>query len=137
MKVVAIDPGEKRIGMAVSDPEGKMALALPVYAVKADGRDAERVADLIRKQDAEAVVVGLPVNMDGTEGPAAARAREFAAEMRLYLEVPVEFVDERLTSEEARRRLRGVPLGRDRKRAHVNTVAAQIILESFLQSRGR
>ena len=133
MKIVAIDYGEKRIGMAVSDPDGKIALALPLYMAQGNGADADRLAELIREQEAGTVVIGLPINMDGTEGPAVERVRAFAEELKETLELPVEFVDERLTSEEAQRRLRDTPMTRRKKKEHVNTVSAMILLETFLK----
>ena len=132
MIVVAIDYGEKRIGMAVSGP-GELALGLPLYIAKGDGGDPARIADRVREQQAEKVVVGLPLNMDGSEGPAAVRVREFARELQGHLDVPLDFMDERLTSDEAERKLRGVDISRKRKREHTNTVAAQLILESYLK----
>lgn len=137
MKVVAIDHGEKRVGLAVSDPAGRMALGLPLYIVKGDGGDADRLAAIVREQEAERVVVGLPLNMDGTEGPAAARVREFVEELKNHLDLPVDLWDERLTSEEAAGRLRGAPMTRSKRRGHTNTVAAQIILESYLKGGAR
>ena len=74
--------------------------------------------------------------MDGTEGPAADRVRAFARELHDILELPVELVDERLTSEEAKLRLRETPMTRQKKKEHVNTVSAMIILETFLKGDG-
>ena len=133
MRVVALDPGEKRVGLAVSDDDGRIALALPLYRNRSDGGDAERIAALVREQEAKEVVVGLPLNMDGSEGPAAEKARAFAGELKLHLDIPIRFCDERLTSAEAAERLCGVPMSRAKKRDHTNTVAAQVILESYLR----
>ena len=132
MRVVAIDYGEKRVGLAVSGP-GDLTLGLPLYIVRGDGRDAARLAEVVREQEAERVVLGLPLNMDGSEGPAVERVRAFAGELGKHLEIRIEFVDERLTSDEAERRLRDVDISRARKREHTNTVAAQLILESYLK----
>ena len=137
MKVVAIDYGEKRVGLAVSDSEGRLALGLPLYEQRGDGGDAERIAARVMEAGAERVVVGLPFNMDGSEGPAVARVRGFVEELVLHLDLPVDFWDERLTSEEAKGRLRGVPVSGKKRRDHTNTVSAQIILESYLQGRRR
>lgn len=137
MKVLAIDLGEKRVGLAVSDPAGRMAVALPLYMWKGDGNDVENLAAVAREQGADKIVVGLPLNMNGTEGAAAQQAREFGGELQRSLRIPVEYWDERLTSEEAADRLKETPIRGRRKREHTNTVAAQIILESYLQGGDR
>lgn len=133
MKVLAIDFGTKRVGMALSDSKGSVVVGLPLYEMRGDGGDAERIAEEIEKVGPERIVVGLPLNMDGTEGPAVTRVREFVEELRYHTEVPIDLWDERLTSAEAAGRLRGVPVSRAKKRSHTNTVAAQVILESYLK----
>lgn len=135
MKILAIDYGTKRVGLAVSDPAEKMALALPMYGWQDDGNDAARLAGIAEESGAEEIVVGLPINMDDTIGPSAERVLAFVEELRLFATVPVVTWDERLSSEEARRRLRDVDLARRKKREHTNTVAAQVILETYLESR--
>lgn len=139
MKIAAVDPGTRRVGLAISDESETLALALG--AVEREGGEEEeafvaRVAEKIREAGAEAVVVGLPCRMDGTEGAAARRARRFAEGLRDRLGVPVEMWDERLTTEEAGQRLRAVRMPRRKKRMRMNVVAAQVILEGYLASRG-
>ena len=129
MKVLAIDLGGKRTGFAISDPEGKMALALPTLT-DVTPESAARVAE---EQGAERVVVGLPLNMDGTEGPAARRALEFAEELRLHVEVPVEPWDERLSTAEGQARLRDAGLDRKERHKRADVAAAIVILESYLR----
>ncbi len=135
MKIVAVDFGTKRVGLAVSDPAEKMALALPMYEWQDDGNDAARIAGIAEEAGAEEIVVGLPINMDDSVGPSAERVLAFVEELRQFATVPVVTWDERLSSEEAKGRLRDVDLGRRRKREHTNTVSAQVILERYLQSR--
>ena len=110
-----------------------MALALPLYKALGDGGDAERLAAVVREQEPDRVVMGLPINMDDTEGPAAETVRAFGEELGGHLGIAIEYRDERLTSEEAERKLRDLPMTREKKKEHVNTVAAQIILEAFLK----
>ncbi len=129
MKVLAVDLGEKRTGLAISDPAGKMALALPTLA-GADPADVARVAE---EQGAEAVIVGLPLNMDGTAGPAAARALAFMEVLRLHVDLPVEPWDERLSTAEGDARLRRAGLTRKERRRRADVAAAIVILESYLR----
>ena len=135
MKVVAIDYGTKRVGMAISDPQEKIAMALPLYLWQGDGNDAARLSGIAEEQGAEEIVVGLPINMDDSIGPSAKAVLAFVEELKMFTNVPVATWDERLSSEEARRKLRDVDLGRKKMREHVNTVAAQVILEAYLESR--
>ncbi len=135
MKVLAIDFGTKRVGLAISDPSEKLALALPLYEWQDDGNDAARLAGIAEEHGAEEIVVGLPINMDDTIGPSAERVLEFVEELKQFATVTVSTWDERLSSEEAQSRLRGIDLSRRKKRDHTNTVAAQVILESYLEAR--
>lgn len=133
MKIIAFDYGTRRIGVAVSDPDGRFALAGRPIEVAGDA--VEQMADRVEAEAPDRVVVGLPIRLDGTEGDAARRVRDVIDELAARTGVPVEPFDERLTSAEARGRLRGAPLSRKRKKIAVNTVAAQIILQCWLDSR--
>ena len=128
MKVLAVDLGGKRTGFAISDPGEKMALALPTL-MDVTAADVAGVAD---EQEAGMIVVGLPLNMDGTSGPAAVRSLEFVEELRLHVEVPVVLWDERLSTAEGDRRLRQAGLDRKERRKRADVAAAVVILESFL-----
>ena len=128
MKVLAVDLGGKRTGFAVSDPAGKMALALPTLL----DVTAVDVAQVAEEQQAETIVVGLPLNMDGTTGPAAQRSLEFAEELRFHVDVPVVTWDERLSTAEGDRRLREAGLDRKERRQRADVAAAVVILESYL-----
>ncbi|MDQ7780851.1 MAG: Holliday junction resolvase RuvX [Planctomycetota bacterium] len=152
-RVLAVDYGTKRIGLAITDPTGVMALPLPLIEVpsrscdRADvgdpGRERERavVVDAIRKvvreKEIARIIVGHPLNTDDTAGPRAKDAESFAKELESALGVPVEMFDERFTTQQAESMLAGVPLSRKRKRAHVNSVAAQVLLESYLSARSK
>jgi putative Holliday junction resolvase len=132
-RVVGIDLGERRIGVAVSDPTGTIATPLTVIERSGDA-DADRaaVAAVVREVGAERVVVGVPVRLAGGEGPAARAAQEEAAALAAVVGVPVETVDERLSTVVAERSLRerGVR-GRARRRV-VDKVAAAVILQAWL-----
>jgi putative Holliday junction resolvase len=132
VKVLAVDPGEKRTGLAVS--AGSIAVALPTLAMKGDGRDADRIAKVARDAEAERIIVGLPLNMDGTEGPRAKTARDFADDLRALTDLPVELWDERLSTAEGEARLREAGLDRRELSKRSDAAAAIVILESYLKA---
>jgi putative Holliday junction resolvase len=141
--VLGIDLGERRIGVAIGDYETRSATPL---ATLGRGRraedDAAAVARLAQERKARAVVVGLPLNMDGSEGPQAARTREWGAVLARITDLPVRFRDERLTSVRAEQRLTGrlrggsggPPSGakRQAQRARIDREAAALILQDEL-----
>ncbi|HEX2047232.1 MAG TPA: Holliday junction resolvase RuvX [Acidimicrobiales bacterium] len=141
MRVVALDLGTRRIGVAVSDAGG--ILATPYSVIERSGdvsADRARVADIVSEVGAGLVVVGLPLSMDGRKGPAARAALEEAEALREVLDVPVECHDERLTSVTANRSLdRAGVTGRRRRRARragaVDQTAAAVLLQSWLDAR--
>jgi putative Holliday junction resolvase len=133
MRVLALDLGERRIGVALSDSSG--TLASPYTVIERSGSpDADRqaVAKLVEESRAEQVVVGLPVSLSGSEGPAAASAREEARLLAALVGVPVDLTDERLTTVEAARRRRD--RGRSGRQG-IDAEAAAILLENWLASR--
>jgi putative Holliday junction resolvase len=132
MRVLGVDLGSKRIGLAVSDPEAN--IAFPAGSLKSSGRKADvaAVCDLINERGIGAVVVGLPKHMDGRHGPEAAAAEKFAAALRKAAGVPVETLDERWTSVEAERALSAQGHNARRTREHVDEVAAALILRTYL-----
>lgn len=139
MRLLGIDLGSVRVGVAVCDELGLAARPLSVLRRRGGARDLDAIERLVREQEAGAVVLGLPLNMDGSEGPVAQRTRRFAAalEERLRpLGVPVRLWDERLTSWEAEDLLREKGLTPRRRRERVDAVAAALILESYLAGDG-
>ena len=135
MKILAIDFGTKRLGLAISDPSEKIALALPLYEWQDDGNDAAWLAGIAEETGAEEIVVGLPINMNDTLGPSAERVLAFVEELQQFATVPIVTWDERLSTEEAKGKLRDLEMSRRKKRDHLNTVAAQVILDTYLQAR--
>jgi putative Holliday junction resolvase len=136
VRVLAIDPGSKRIGLAVSDPLGKIAQPLTQIPAEPAETLPGRLVELARELEAESVVVGLPRRMDGSSGPEARAARELAARLRQDTGLPVTLVDERLTSVAAERALLAAGHRRRRRRELTDAVAAALILQTFLESRG-
>ncbi len=133
-RVIGLDLGDARIGVAICDPDRRLALPLGTIHVGRPPGELIAVRDLAREHDADLVVLGLPLHLSGDEGDAAAKARAFA-EGLAATGLRVELHDERLSTVEAERALRdaGVP-GRDRRRS-VDAAAATVILQSWLDGR--
>lgn len=132
MRVLAVDFGSKRIGTAISDALG--ITTRPVETIRRTNlkRDIARLKFLVEDLGAEAVVVGLPLRMDGTAGDAAERALEFVRQLQAVLDVPVHTQDERLTSCEAEQMMMERGLSREERRNQSDAMAATIILRDFL-----
>ncbi len=129
---MALDLGEARIGVAVSDPDRTVALPAGTIRVQGAPHDLKAVAGLVREHGASEVVIGHPLTMAGERSDAARRSEEFATGLRMLLDVPVHLQDERLSTVEAERGLREAGArGADRRRA-VDQAAATVILRAFL-----
>lgn len=138
MRVLGVDLGSRRIGVAVSDPGGVLASPVTVLTRRGDrGADHRAIADLVREWAAERVVVGLPLSLDGSMGPAARAADEEARALAGVVDVPVDVVDERLTTVTADRALREAAprRGARARRAVVDAAAAAVLLQSWLDGR--
>lgn len=130
---LGLDPGDARIGVARSDPSG--FLATPVETVRRGRGDLQRIVAILRQEEAIEVVVGLPRSLSGTEGPAAAKVREFAARLaRRVAPVPVRLCDERLTTVSAEAMLRDRGRKGAKRRAVVDQAAAVVILQHALDT---
>jgi putative Holliday junction resolvase len=131
-RVIALDLGEARIGVAISDPD--RTVALPAGTIKAAGGvdDLKAVARMVADTDAVEVVVGHPLSLSGERGEAARKAEEFADGLRLLLDLPVHLQDERLSTVEADRGLRAAGAGGRSRRRSVDQAAASLVLEAFL-----
>ncbi len=128
--LLGIDYGERRIGIAASNPERTLAFGVGVHVEGRDGSVLALLADLARDRGATGVVVGLPLTADGREGDLARRARRFADRVAEALGLPVTLCDERYSSQEAARAI--ATRGRPARRGEVDAVAAQIILQQHL-----
>ncbi|HEY6867498.1 MAG TPA: Holliday junction resolvase RuvX [Candidatus Eisenbacteria bacterium] len=131
-RILAVDWGERRIGLAVSDPRGIIATGLPTLEVRGLEDALTRVARVAAETEAEAVVVGLPLLMSGARGEAARTAEAFAGALAARIAVPVDTYDERLTSTISERRLREVGVRANGRRGRVDQGAAVALLESYL-----
>ena len=135
MRIMALDIGEKRVGVAVSDPDERVASPVCVIAadeVLANGRSFRIV---LEDWEPELLLCGLPMTLSGEEGPQAERVRGFAATVAKNTGIPLEFADERLSSAEAKRSLREKGLSEKAMRGKVDMIAASIFLQSWLDAR--
>ncbi len=134
---IGLDVGDVRIGVAVSDLLGICANPRETYVRSGDAaKDAEYFTEYAGREDADAFVLGLPKNMDGTEGPRAALTREFGSLLGEKSGLPVFYTDERLTTVSAERLLIEADVRRDKRKKVIDKVAATIILQSYLDGRG-
>jgi putative Holliday junction resolvase len=132
-RALALDLGERRIGVAVSDALGMVARPLEIFPRTSRRADFAHIGALVASHQVDAVIVGLPLNMDGSEGRQAVWVREYCAALAETLAVPVQLWDERLTSEEAVDILRAQ--GKSAGKGEIDAVAAAVILQSYLDSR--
>lgn len=137
VRYLGVDPGKKRIGLAISDPGGTIATPLKILQRQSLQQVLADVASLCRQEEVGTIVVGLPLNMDGTHGPAAQDAEQLASRLAEATGLAVELWDERLSSVSAERSMLDADLSRAMRRRRIDKVAAQIILQGFLDARGR
>lgn len=135
MRILALDHGTKRIGVAVSD-ELKM-IASPLEFIPAEEAEPamRRLLEILKDKEVEQIVVGMPRNMDGSYGPAAEKVKEFVAQIRAVTQVPVRTWDERLTSAQANRVMIEANVRRDKRKEKVDAMAAAVLLQSFLDAQ--
>lgn len=135
MRILALDHGTKRIGVAVSD-ELKM-IAQPLEFIPAEEAEPamRRLLEILKEKEVEQIVVGMPRNMDGSFGPAADKVKEFVAQIRAVTQIPVRTWDERLTSAQANRVMIEANVRRDKRKEKVDAMAAAVLLQSFLDAQ--
>ena len=151
-RVLALDVGERRIGLAISDPDGRVAVPLQTLVRTDEPADLSALSDLVKREDVHVLVVGLPLSLDGSVGLQAERTQEFARRLAVAVPRPLEMWDERLSTVAAeralapsglpdRRRRRGRPGERQRPyrrpKGAKDALAATLILQSYLDSRSR
>jgi len=136
MKLLGIDYGARRIGLAASDESGTLALPLEQLDAEPRAKSCARIAALVKERGIGRIVVGLPRNMDGREGPAAHAVRDFIAALRTVVAVEIVEWDERLSTAAAERAMVEADYSRKRRRAQRDALAAQMILQNYLDARG-
>ncbi|MBR6737992.1 MAG: Holliday junction resolvase RuvX [Clostridia bacterium] len=134
MKYIAFDIGDKRVGVAVSDPFCQMALPLETYHRKNFNKDIEYLAKLASDKFASVIVCGLPLNFDGSESEQTLKTKSFVEELKKHTEIPIVFQDERFTTKEARRLLLEADMRRENRKNVIDMVAASYILETYMQT---
>jgi len=135
MRILAVDYGLARIGLAVSDPTGLLAQGLSVLKRESDGLAVRAIAEVVREYGVDEAVVGLPRNMDGSVGPRAKACQRFAELLHEAAEIPVATFDERLTTVAAERILIAANMSRKRRKQVVDSVAATLLLQDYLTWR--
>jgi putative Holliday junction resolvase len=134
MRILALDHGTKRIGIAVSDELKVIAQPLEYVAAEPFARFLVRLKELLLEKEIELILVGMPRNMNGSYGPAALKVEEFLAALRTAITVPIKVWDERLTSVQANRFLIEGNVRREQRKEKVDKMAAAILLQSYLDS---
>lgn len=137
LRYLGIDYGTRRIGLAMGDDATR--IASPLDAIQAGGGDAaavQRILDRIEPYEIDAFVIGLPLNMDGTEGEQARLTRAFGDALASGSGKPVHYFDERLSSAAAEELLESTDLSSGRRKTRIDAVAAQVMLQGFLEARG-
>ena len=129
---LGLDIGDKRIGVALSDPGGILASPFTIINRQDETADIEAIINIINQQQVGQVVVGLPRSMDGNVGKQAEKVKAFTQELCNHTEVPITFRDERLTTVSAKRLMQTVKTKKARKKAPDDAIAAAIILQSYL-----
>jgi len=136
VRVLGIDYGERRLGLATSDETGTFAFPAGVIERTKLARDMAALREVIREREIDRIVLGLPLHLSGREGDAAGAAREFAARIERDLDVPVEWIDERFTTVDAERALREQGIsgkrGKRKRKQLVDTTAATLLLRAWL-----
>lgn len=137
MRILALDIGDVRIGLAVSDALGITANPVETYvrAKNDEAKDALYIAQLAQKLGVQRYVLGLPINMDGTEGPRVEKTRAFAQALAAVSPIPIDYQDERLTTVTAERVLIEQGVRREKRKEVIDKVAAVIILRAYLDRK--
>ena len=140
MRTLAIDVGQKRIGLALSDAAGRLATPIEVIEVSSAEAGIPRIIQVLEDEAVQRIVIGLPLNMDDTLGPAARGVIKWGARLSLASSLPIVYVDERLSSFEAEQQLTqrkraGEKLTRQRKKRRLDAIAATHFLQAFLDGR--
>lgn len=135
MKIMGLDYGDRRIGVAVSDAFGWTAQGVEVIERRREGEEFDRLTELVKQHEVEEIVVGLPKNMNGTIGPRGEICMVFAEDLRNRLNLPVHLWDERLTTVSAHRTLLEADLSRKKRKGVVDKMAASLILQNYLDSK--
>ena len=134
-RVLGLDVGDIRIGVALSDPLGILASPLAIISRDDEQAAVQKISAIVREHQVERVIAGLPLNMDGSMGEQAGKTMSFIATLSRYIQVPTEYRDERLTTVSARELIQGVR--RTNRNTRYDAAAAAIILQSYLDAQSK
>ncbi len=137
MRKLGIDPGLKRVGISLSDEEGEYASPLTTLQNISDAATNQAIAELAKTHAVDTIVVGLPLRMNGLEGPEARKAKRFARDLKTATNLTIVLWDERMTTMAAERELRSSGLRGEKKRSQIDQAAATLLLQSYLDSNRR
>ncbi len=132
MKVLAVDPGEKRIGLAISDPTGTIARPLNVIKHQARSEDARKIVHIAKEEDARLIVIGQPLDSTGNVGHQARKSQRLADAIRDQTDLPVHLWDESGTTQIAQQSRIALGVSRKKRKGHLDDIAASILLQDFL-----
>ena len=133
MRYLAIDYGFKHTGLAICDPNE--TIASPLMVIEGQKELLNKIQQVVKTENVEAIVIGLPLNMDDSRGPQAKLVFRFADQLQEFLNIPIHFQDERLSTFAAAEKLASAELTRKKKAKYLNAVAAAEILEAFLEEK--
>ena len=136
-RVMGLDYGDVRIGIALSDVTRFLASGFENYTRVNLEKDCQHIAEIISSNNVKVVVLGLPLNMDGSEGVRVEKTKEFAEELKKYTSVDIDFLDERLTSVSAEKILISADVSRKKRKQGLDKLSATIILQDYLDSKAR
>lgn len=137
MRILALDVGEKNIGLAISDELGWTAQGLPSIKVQSRDKSIAAVLDITRQRQVGEIIVGMPVNLDGTTGKKAKEVADFVQDLKKRTQLPIKVWDERLTSMQAERLMLEADLSRKKRKKRIDMLSAQLILQSYLDAESR
>lgn len=137
MKILSMDVGDRRIGMAVSDALGWTAQGIPTLERRSNQYDLDKIREVLEEYKPECIIVGLPKNMNGTLGPQGEKVMAFAEKLKIRFGLPVEYWDERLTTVSAHKAMIEADMSRQKRKKRVDQIAAVLILQSYLDYLNR
>lgn len=136
MRKLGVDPGSKRVGVSLSDEDASFASPLTTLPHVDEATTVKALCELAVTHSVDTIVIGLPLRMNGLEGPEAKRARKFGAVLKKASGLSVVLWDERMTTMAAERELRGVGMRGEKKRSQIDQTAATLLLQSYLDAKG-
>ena len=134
-RTMSLDLGDVRIGIAISDILNIIANGLETYNRQSDEKDVEHIANLVKEHNVKVIVLGLPINMDGTKGERVEKTYAFAEKLKKVVDCKIDYMDERLTTVTAERVLIDGNVRRDKRKQVIDKLAATIILQSYLDMK--